>query len=137
MTGGAEAPPDAVAISTEQPVLVSVHADRIVITKRVTVGKNLKGSGREVNRSLTTPSIRIPARAGSNPSRLELKQTRARDGPAPFPCALCFLADRYGSETVVPSPDAEITKVPAAVLPAYTYGVDHPDGGAGIDAMNG
>src|SRR5439155_3204863 len=44
---------------------------------------------------------------------------------------------RYGSDIGVPSPDAEITKVPAAVLPAYTYGVVHPDGGVGSDAMNG
>ncbi len=44
---------------------------------------------------------------------------------------------RYGSETVVLSPIAEITKVPDAVSLANAYGVDQPAGGAGIFAMNG
>src|SRR5437773_11543558 len=46
-------------------------------------------------------------------------ETRAREGVDPFPCAVCFRADRYGSETVVLSPVAEMLKVPATVLLAY------------------
>src|SRR5882672_6433577 len=45
--------------------------------------------------------------------------------------------NRYGRETVVPSPVAEITNVPDEVLPAYAYGVVQPAGVAGIVAMNG
>jgi len=45
--------------------------------------------------------------------------------------------DRYGSEAVVPSPDAEILNVPAAVFGLYAYGVVHPVGGVGIVAING
>jgi len=44
--------------------------------------------------------------------------------------------DRYGSETVVPSPDAEMLKVPAALFGEYWY-CCQPVGGLGIEAMNG
>src|SRR5438093_12168959 len=44
--------------------------------------------------------------------------------------------ERYGSETVVPSPSALMVNTPVAVFAAYTY-VVQPDGGLGTDAMNG
>lgn len=37
----------------------------------------------------------------------------------------------------MPSPDAEITNVPAEVLPLYAYGVVQPEDGVGSVAMNG
>ena|SRR2546423_5449354 len=43
---------------------------------------------------------------------------------------------RYGSETVVPSPEALMVNTPVAVSDAYTY-ADQPDGGGGTEAMNG
>src|SRR5436853_7308754 len=43
---------------------------------------------------------------------------------------------RYGSETLVPSPVAEMLKVPAALLGAYWYACQ-PVGGFGTEAMNG
>src|SRR6266852_5717198 len=58
-------------------------------------------------------------------------------GPGPFPCVVGVLVMRYGSETVVLSPVAEITKVPAAVSLANAYGLVQPTGGFGIRAMNG
>src|SRR5262249_3696966 len=42
----------------------------------------------------------------------------------------------YGRETVAPSPVAEMLKVPAVLLGAYEYACQ-PDGGFGIEAMNG
>ena len=44
---------------------------------------------------------------------------------------------RYGRETVVASPDAEMLNVPDAVEAAYAYGELQPAGGGGTFAMNG
>jgi hypothetical protein len=54
---------------------------------------------------------------------------------SPFP-GVVELKIRYGRLTVVPSPDAEMLKVPAALLGEYWY-CCQPVGGLGIEAMNG
>ena len=45
-------------------------------------------------------------------------------------------SERYGRLTLVPSPVAEMLKVPAALLGAYEYACQ-PVGGFGTLAMNG
>ena len=66
----------------------------------------------------------------------EYRKNNARGRFAP-PRAWCGCEFRYGRLTVVPSPDAEMLKVPPAVLAEYAYGVVQPVGGVGIVAMNG
>src|SRR5690349_3644575 len=67
-------------------------------------------------------------------SRVRRRQKRAREGVGP---SRARRAVRYGSETVVASPVAEILKVPDAVEAAYAYGELQPAGGGGTFAMNG
>jgi hypothetical protein len=55
------------------------------------------------------------------------------EGSDPLPVERCV---RYGRLTLVPSPVAEMLKVPAVLFGAYEYACQ-PVGGAGIDAMNG
>ncbi len=72
------------------------------------------------------------------PSCLSIRYSATRwmptgRGSDPLPVARCV---RYGRLTLVPSPVAEMLKVPAVLFGAYEYACQ-PVGGAGIDAMNG
>src|SRR3989442_8333421 len=95
----------------------------------------VRSSGRVDGPTATSkPSIRdIFSSQGASTGRTFRRTGRAE----PFPRAGVSSETRYGSETVVPSPVAEIVNVPAEVLPAYAYGGVQPAGVDGVYTMNG